>query len=38
PNAPTIMWGDVGTANWLITPEQLKNRDFSQVIFEWSCC
>ena len=38
PNTPTIMWGDVGTANWLITPEQLKNRDFSQVIFEWSCC
>ena len=33
-----IMWGDMGTANWLITPEQLKNRDFSQVIFEWSCC
>ena len=38
PNTPAIMWGDVGTANWLITPEQLKNRDFSQVIFEWSCC
>ena len=33
-----IMWGDMGTANWLITPEQLKNRDFSKVLFEWSCC
>lgn len=32
-----IMWGDMGTANWLITPEQLKNRDFSKVLFEWSC-
>ena len=32
-----IMWGDMGTANWLITPEQLAARDFSQVLFEWSC-
>lgn len=32
-----IMWGDMGTVNWLITPEQLKNRDFSKVLFEWSC-
>ena len=31
------VWGDQGTANWLITPEQLKNRDFSEVLFEWSC-
>lgn len=32
-----IMWGDMGTANWLITPQQLADRDFSQVLFEWSC-
>ena len=32
-----IMWGDMGTANWLITPEQLAACDFSQVLFEWSC-
>ena len=31
------VWGDQGTANWLITPEQLKNRDFSEVLFGWSC-
>ncbi|MFC2656953.1 MAG: DUF1963 domain-containing protein [Rothia dentocariosa] len=31
------MWGDMGTANWLITPQQLADRDFSQVLFEWSC-
>ena len=31
------VWGDQGTANWLITPEQLKNLDFSKVLFEWSC-
>lgn len=32
-----IMWGDMGTANWLITPEQLAERDFSKVLYEWSC-
>ena len=31
------VWGDQGTANWLMTPEQLNNRDFSKVLFEWSC-
>ena len=29
--------GDAGTANWLITPEQLAARDFSKVLFEWAC-
>lgn len=32
-----IMWGDAGAANWLITPEALAARDFSNVAFEWSC-
>ena len=32
-----IMWGDMGTANWLITPQQLADRDFSKVLFEWNC-
>ena len=32
-----IMWGDMGTANWLITPQQLADRDFSKVLFEWDC-
>ena len=32
-----IMWGDVGSANWLITPEALAAHDFSQVVFEWAC-
>lgn len=31
-----IMWGDMGTANWMVTSHQLKNRDFSKVLFEWS--
>ena len=32
-----IMWGDAGAANWLITPEALAARDFTNVDFEWSC-
>ena len=32
----TIMWGDAGVANWLITPEQLENLDFSKVFYSWS--
>ena len=32
-----VMWGDAGAANWLITPEALAARDFSQVVFEWAC-
>ena len=32
-----IMWGDAGAANWLITPEALAARDFTNVAFEWSC-
>ena len=37
PYLAEIMWGDLGTANWLITPEQLAACDFSQVLFEWAC-
>ena len=32
-----VMWGDAGAANWLITPEALAARDFTNVAFEWSC-
>ena len=34
----TIMWGDAGAANWLITPEQLRNLDFSKVFYSWDSC
>ena len=34
----TIMWGDAGVANWLITPEQLENLDFSKVFYSWDSC
>lgn len=34
----TIMWGDVGVANFFITKEALKNKDFSNVLYTWDCC
>lgn len=33
-----IMWGDSGVGNFFITPEDLKNRNFSNVLFTWDCC
>ncbi len=32
-----IMWGDMGIANFFITSEKLKNRDFSEILYYWSC-
>ena len=32
-----IMWGDSGVANFFILPEDLKNRDFSRVLYNWDC-
>ena len=32
-----IMWGDVGVANFFIRLEDLKNRDFSNVLYNWDC-
>ena len=33
-----IMWGDVGICNFFISPEALKRRDFSRVLYNWDCC
>lgn len=33
-----IMWGDSGVANFFIRPEDLKNLDFSKVLYNWDCC
>lgn len=33
-----IMWGDVGVANLFIKEEDLKNLDFSNVLYSWDCC
>lgn len=32
-----IIWGDLGVANFFISLEDLKNRDFSNVIYTWDC-
>lgn len=32
-----ICWGDVGVANFFIRKEDLKNRDFSKVLYNWDC-
>ena len=31
------MWGDMGTANFFISQEDLEKRDFSKVMYHWSC-
>ncbi|MDR2750272.1 MAG: DUF1963 domain-containing protein, partial [Clostridiales bacterium] len=33
-----VCWGDAGVANFFISPEKLKARDFSDVIYNWDCC
>lgn len=32
-----IMWGDMGVANFFIPEENLKNCDFSEVLYNWDC-
>lgn len=32
-----IMWGDSGVANFFISRENLKKRDFSKVLYNWDC-
>lgn len=33
-----MMWGDSGVANFFIRPEDLKNLDFTKVLYNWDCC
>lgn len=33
----SIMWGDMGVANFFIRLEDLKKRDFSHVMYYWDC-
>ncbi len=33
-----VCWGDVGVANFFISREALKKRDFSKVAYNWDCC
>jgi uncharacterized protein YwqG len=32
-----IMWGDMGVANFFINLKDLKNKDFSKVLYTWDC-
>lgn len=32
-----VCWGDMGVANFFITPEDLAKRDFSNVLYTWDC-
>jgi uncharacterized protein YwqG len=32
-----VMWGDMGVGNFFIRPQDLRNRDFSKVLFNWDC-
>ncbi|TDQ37473.1 YwqG family protein [Aureibacillus halotolerans] len=32
-----ILWGDCGVANFFIREEDLKNRNFDQVLYNWDC-
>lgn len=32
-----VLWGDNGIGNFFITPEQLKNLDFTKVLYNWDC-
>lgn len=37
-NGYEIIWGDSGVANFFINHEDLKNLDFSKVLYNWDCC
>lgn len=32
-----IMWGDVGVGNFFITEDEIKRKDFSNVLYNWDC-
>lgn len=36
-NEYEICWGDVGIGNFMIKDEDLKNKDFSKVAYNWDC-
>lgn len=35
---PKLMFGDSGVANFFISSENLRNKDFSAVFYTWDCC
>lgn len=34
---PDICWGDVGVGNFFLHPDDLKQKDFSRVLYNWDC-
>lgn len=32
-----VIWGDMGVGSFFIHPEDLKNKDFSKVLYYWDC-
>ncbi|MGW54284.1 DUF1963 domain-containing protein, partial [Listeria monocytogenes] len=36
-NRMAIMWGDCGVANFFINKQDLINRDFSNIMYNWDC-
>ncbi len=37
-NMDYVLWGDCGVANFFINSEDLKNKNFSRVLYNWDCC
>lgn len=33
-----IMWGDSGIANFFINKEDLENKNFKNILYNWDCC
>ncbi len=33
-----IMWGDCGVGNFFISADDLRNLDFTRVLYNWDCC
>lgn len=33
-----IMWGDSGVANFFISKEDLYNKNFNNILYNWDCC
>ena len=32
------MWGDSGVANFFINKEDMKNKKFDNILYNWDCC
>lgn len=37
-NEDYILWGDCGVGNFFISQEDLKQKDFSKILYNWDCC